>query len=61
MKRIYYKSGSWKDVEDSQAWEYEDDPYWEKTVDLNSTNKCGDGTKIPEGGCFGCAEGKLCE
>ncbi len=25
------------------------------------TNKCEDGEKIPEGGCFGCGEGNLCE
>ena len=24
-------------------------------------NKCENGTKIPEGGCFGCSEGDLCE
>ena len=30
---------------------YEDSP---------SENKCSDGTKIPEGGCFGCEEGSLC-
>ena len=23
-------------------------------------NKCGNGTKIPDGGCFGCEEGDLC-
>ena len=25
-----------------------------------SKNKCSDGTKQPEGGCFGCEEGDLC-
>ncbi len=54
MKRIYYKSGSWKDVEDNCAWEYENDPYWERTEQLETTNKCENGTKIPKGGCFGC-------
>lgn len=24
------------------------------------SNKCEDGTKIPNGGCFGCEEGDLC-
>ena len=24
-------------------------------------NKCENGTKIPEGSCFGCEEGRLCE
>ncbi len=26
----------------------------------DTENKCSDGTKIPEGGCFGCGEGDLC-
>lgn len=59
MRRIYYKDGSWKDVEVS--WEYENDPDWERTEDLETINKCEGGTKIPDGGCFGCEEGGLCE
>ena len=35
---------------------------WEDFEEVSaSTNKCSDGTKIPEGGCFGCGEGSLCE
>jgi len=26
----------------------------------DTKNKCADGTKIPNGGCFGCEEGDLC-
>ena len=60
MKRIHYKDGSWKDVGNNHAWEYENDPDWKETEDLESTNKCKNGTKIPNGGCFGCGEGDLC-
>ena len=34
MKRIYYKDWTYKDVEDNQAWEYENDPEWKETEDL---------------------------
>ena len=43
------------------SWEYENDPDWERTEDLETINKCEGGTKIPDGGCFGCEEGGLCE
>ena len=60
MRRIHYVDGSYKDVEDNHSWEYENDPGWKETEDLTD-NKCSDSTKQPEGGCFGCGEGSLCE
>lgn len=60
MKRIHYINGTYKDVEDNQSCEYENDPNWKETEDLTD-NRCSDGTKIPDGGCFGCEEGSLCE
>ncbi len=59
MRRIYYKNGTSIDVKNNQSWEYENDPGWKKTEDI-SENKCQDGARIPNGGCFGCNEGDLC-
>jgi len=43
MRRIHYKDGSYKDVKNNQSWEYENDPNWKETEDLEPTNKCEDG------------------
>ncbi len=32
--------------------------YFKETKETD--NKCEDGTKIPDGGCFGCGEADLC-
>ncbi len=29
--RIWYKNGTYKDVPKSQAWEFENDPDWDRT------------------------------
>ena len=34
MSRIYYKDGTYKEVKSDQAWEYENDPDWERTETL---------------------------
>lgn len=33
MKRIIYKDGDYKDVPDEAAWEFENDPDYERTED----------------------------
>lgn len=35
MRRLHYKNGTFKDVDDSQSWEYENDPDWERTEDIS--------------------------
>ncbi len=60
MRRVHFKDDTYKDVEDKQVWEYENDPEWKETENLTE-NKCEDGTKQPDGGCYGCPEGSLCE
>lgn len=38
MRRLHYKNGTFKDVDDSQSWEYENDPDWERTEDISILN-----------------------
>ncbi len=57
------------DIKENWAknWTYHAPAHIEKLLDWifvkdnSCENKCSDGTKIPEGGCFGCEEGSLCE
>lgn len=34
MRRVWYKDGTYMDVQRMHAWEYEGDPEWDHTEDL---------------------------
>jgi hypothetical protein len=35
VKRVWYKDGSYIDVPSNAAWEYENDPDWDRTESLS--------------------------
>lgn len=36
MKKVFWKSGNFLIVEDGIAWEYENDPDWDRTEDVKT-------------------------
>ena len=48
--------GDWEEAYDRMFLDNESELIVNKLI----VNKCEDGTKIPDGGCYGCPEGNLC-